>query len=396
MGAKVHFFSKKCSIFATNYYTMIESESFRPISEELDYSGQYTDVELIATTAHARLYRMRRAGRLFMAKTTVSNDARSLELLQREYELTLGLSHPHIIHVYTYEANTPVGSAIIMEYVDGRTLTEYLAERPDTMVRQRVFEQLLSATAYLHKAGVLHNDLKPDNILITRANHDVRLIDFGFADDDSHYMHRAMGGTRGYASPELAVQVHAIDTRSDIYSLGCIMQQLFPGRYRRIVHRCLHPDRAHRHADVEALAKAWHHRRRPLQWAAMLVIATLILLPTLLYIGEREQRKQYVQTVEREQLLADSLFQVLETSYEEHFRLTLDSINTLSAGTVENPYLEAMFMIERYYHRTNGVKAIVSASATDKGMLSQLESYANRMYTEYQTQLVVAAGQWLH
>ena len=375
---------------------MIESESFRPISEELDYSGQYTDVELIATTAHARLYRMRRAGRLFMAKTTVSNDARSLELLQREYELTLGLSHPHIIHVYTYEANTPVGSAIIMEYVDGRTLTEYLAERPDTMVRQRVFEQLLSATAYLHKAGVLHNDLKPDNILITRANHDVRLIDFGFADDDSHYMHRAMGGTRGYASPELAVQVHAIDTRSDIYSLGCIMQQLFPGRYRRIVHRCLHPDRAHRHADVEALAKAWHHRRRPLQWAAMLVIATLILLPTLLYIGEREQRKQYVQTVEREQLLADSLFQVLETSYEEHFRLTLDSINTLSAGTVENPYLEAMFMIERYYHRTNGVKAIVSASATDKGMLSQLESYANRMYTEYQTQLVVAAGQWLH
>ena len=75
--------------------------------------------------------------------------------------------------------------------------------------------------------------------------------------------------------------------------------------------------------------------------------------------------------------------------------MTLDSINTLSAGTVENPYLEAMMMMERYYHRTNGVKAIVSASATDKGMLSQLESYADRMYTEYLNQLVEAAGQWL-
>lgn len=375
---------------------MIESESFRPISPEIDYSGKYTDVELIGITAHARLYRMRRAGRLFMAKTMREDSAKAIELLQREYELTLGLTHPHIVHIYAYETDTPIGPAIVMEYVDGCTLAEYLSDEPTFSALQRIFDQLLSATDYLHKAGVIHNDLKPENILITRSNHDVRLIDFGFADDDSHYMHRAQGGTRGYASPELAAQSHDLDTRSDVYSLGRIMQQLFPHRWKRIAHRCLHPDKHRRFADVEALAKAWHHRHRPLQWTAMLVVAALISLPTLLYIGEREQRILYVQTIEREQLLADSLFQVLETSYKEHFRLTLDSINTLSAGTVENPYLEAMFMIERYYHRTNGVKAIVSASATDKGMLSQFESYANRMYTEYQTQLVEAAGQWLH
>ena len=375
---------------------MIDSESFRPISAELDYSGRYTDVELIATTSYARLYRMRRAGRLFMAKTMCEDSAMAIELLQREYELTLGLTHPHIVHIYAYETDTPIGPAIVMEYVDGCTLAEYLSDEPTFSALQRIFDQLLSATDYLHKAGVIHNDLKPENILITRSNHDVRLIDFGFADDDSHYMHRVQGGTRGYASPELAAQSHDLDTRSDVYSLGRIMQQLFPHRWKRIAHRCLHPDKHRRYADVEALAKAWHHRHRPLQWTAMLVVAALISLPTLLYIGEREQRILYVQTIEREQLLADSLFQVLETSYEEHFKLTLDSINTLSAGTIENPYLEAMFMIERYYHRTNGVKAIVSASATDKGMLSQLESYANRMYTEYQTQLVEAAGQWLH
>ena len=375
---------------------MIDSESFRPISPEIDYSGKYTDVELINVTAHAHLYRMRRAGRLFMAKTMCEDSAKAIELLKREYELTLGLTHPHIVHIYAYETDTPIGPAIVMEYVDGCTLAEYLSEEPTFSALQRIFDQLLSATDYLHKAGVIHNDLKPENILITRSNHDVRLIDFGFADDDSHYMHRAQGGTRGYASPELAAQSHDLDTRSDVYSLGRIMQQLFPHRWKRIAHRCLHPDKHRRYADVETLAKAWHHRHRPLQWTAMLVVAALISLPTLLYIGEREQRILYVQTIEREQLLADSLFQVLETSYEEHFRLTLDSINTLSAGTVENPYLEAMFMIERYYHRTNGVKAIVSASATDKGMLSQLVSYANRMYTEYQTQLVEAAGQWLH
>ena len=374
---------------------MIESESFRPISAELDYSGRYTDVELIATTSHARLYRMRRAGRLFMAKTTMNDDARSLELLQREYQLTLGLSHPHIIHVYTYEASTPVGPAIIMEYVDGCTLTEYLASRPDKAARQRVFEQLLSATAYLHKAGVLHNDLKPDNILITRTNHDVRLIDFGFSDDDSHDRLRTLGGTRGYASPELAAQSHGIDTRSDIYSLGRIMQQLFPGSYKRIVGRCMHPKCERRYADVDSLARAWKYRRLPLQLAGALAIAVLILLPTLLYMGERQQRLQYVQAIERKQQLLDSLFQVIDTSFETHFQLALDSIHAINISSVADPYHAGMAMMSNYYHRTILIKDEVLSVVTDKAMQSQLESYANHLYSTYQTQLVEAASQWL-
>ena len=373
---------------------MIESESFRPISAELDYSGRYTDVELIATTSHARLYRMRRAGRLFMSKTMVSDDARGLELLQREYELTLGLSHPHIIHVYTYEASTPVGPAIIMEYVDGCTLTEYLSSRPNKAARQRVFEQLLSTTAYLHKAGVLHNDLKPDNILITRTNHDVRLIDFGFSDDDSHDRLRALGGTRGYASPELSAQCHGIDTRSDVYSLGRIMQQLFPGRYRRIARRCTHPKCERSYADVDRLARVWKYRRLPLQLVGALAVAVLILLPTLLYMGERQQRLQYTQAIELEQQVVDSLYQAIEKGYEQANLSTLDSIQSI-ASTVAEPYSEALLMISRFYQRTGEIKTEALSSVTDKTIQSQLESYANRLYSVYQTQLVEAASQWL-
>ncbi|MBO7267551.1 MAG: serine/threonine protein kinase [Bacteroidaceae bacterium] len=374
---------------------MIESESFRPISPEIDYSGKYTDVELISITAHARLYRMRRAGRFFMAKTIREDSSKDVELLKREYELTLSLTHPHIVHIYAYETDTPVGPAIVMEYVDGRTLAEYLAEKPASSALQRVFEQLLTATDYLHKAGVIHNDLKPENILITRSNNDVRLIDFGFSDDDSHYMHRAQGGTRGYASPELAAQSHDLDTRSDVYSLGRIMQQLFPGRYRRIVHRCLHPDRARRHADVEALFRAWRHRHRPLQWTAMLVVAVLILLPTLLYIGERQQRIQYMHAMDSEKQLLDSLFRVIDTSYERHFQQTLDSIHAIDVASSENPYLTSMTMVKNYYDFTCRTKDEVIEIATDKAMQSQLESYANRLYTTYQTQLAEAASQWL-
>ena len=373
---------------------MIESESFRPINKELDYSGCYVDVELVRATQHARLYRMRRSGRLFMAKAAVGDDARSLELLKREYELTLGLSYPNIIHVYTYEPNTPIGPAIIMEYVEGCTLTEYLAEHPDKASRVRIFDQLLAATAYLHKAGVLHNDLKPDNILITRTNHDVRLIDFGFADDDSHYMDRTLGGTRGYASPELVEGHEAVDARSDVYALGCIMQQLFPGRYRPIARRCTHPNRERRYAHVEHLMQAWHRRRLPLQLAGALAVAAMILLPTLLYINERTERIRYTSHLEHSQHLADSLYQALDEGYERCYLLTLDSINAI-APSVAEPYSEALLMVNHFYQRTEAIKAEFLSSVMDKTMQGQLESYGNHQYTSYQNQLIKASEQWL-
>ena len=373
---------------------MIDSESFRPITTTTDYSGRYTDVELIRTTSHAMLYRMRKAGRLFIAKTACGADARSLELLKREYELTLGLLHPNIIHVYTYEADTPVGPAIIMEYVDGCTLSEYLAEHPGKAARERIFEQLLSATAYLHKAGVLHNDLKPDNILITRTNHDVRLIDFGFADDDSHCQERMLGGTQGYASPELAEQRCAIDSRSDIYALGRIMQQLLPGRYGRIARRCLNPNPSRRYANVENLSRAWCHRHRSLRILGMLVVMGMILLPTYLYINERSERMRYTQGVEREQQMLDSLYQVIDTNYEAHYQLTLDSINAIDVSSVEQPYNEALLMVARFYKRTGEVKRGVVSSVADKTRQIQLEGYSNHLYSTYQTQLIEAAGQW--
>ena len=375
---------------------MIESESFRPISPTIDYNGLYTDVEHIRSTSHAHLYRMRRMGRLFIAKTAPSDDARSLELLKREYELSLGLSHPNIVHVYTYETGTPVGAAIIMEYIDGCSLAEYLADNPDKTSLKRIFRQLLSATDYLHKAGVLHNDLKPENILITRTNQDVRLIDFGFADDDSHFQERMLGSTQGYASPELTQLNGEIDARSDIYALGCIMQQMFPGRYQRIANRCTHPDKTKRYANVEQLLQAWNCRKQPYHIAAALTIAFLILLPTILYIRVREEHKQYMQHTEHRQMLCDSLYQVIEQNYEAQYTLTRDSINAINANTSTQPYADAMLMIAHFYKRTEKIQQEVLSSATDKNMQTQLGGYCNQVCLTYHNQLVKHAEQWKH
>ena len=375
---------------------MIDSESFRPLNMPTDYSGRYTDVELIRSTSHARLYRMRKAGRLFIAKTTCTNDARSTELLKREYELSLGLSHPNIIHVYTYETDTPIGPAIVMEYVDGCTLSEYLSTSPDKTSRKRIFEQILSAVDYLHKASVLHNDLKPENILVTRSNHDIRLIDFGFADDDSHYQERLLGSTRGYASPELSIHNGDIDARSDIYSLGLIMREIFPGRYHHIIKRCTNPDKARRYASVEQLNLAWRQRKLPYRIIGVLAVTAMILLPTILYINEHIERTRYTRSIERRQMLCDSLFQVIDINYEAQYSLTRDSINNIDTNTSTQPYSDAMMMIAHFYERTLKIQEEVLLSAPDKTMHTQLAGYCNQVYSTYQKKLVEHAAQWVY
>ena len=172
------------------------------------------------------------------------------------------------------------------------------------------------------------------------------------------------------------------------------MQQLFPGRYGRIARRCTHPKCERRYADVDRLARAWRYRRLPLQLVGALAVAVLILLPTLLYVGERQQRLQYMQAIEREQQVIDSLFQAIDKGYEQAYLLTLDSIRSI-APTAAEPYSEAMLMISCFYQRTGEIKAEALSSVTDKTTQSQLESYGNHQYSIYQTQLVKAAEQWM-
>ena len=144
--------------------------------------------EVLATTSLAVLYRVRKAGKYFIIKTPKDNGGQAYAMLKREYELSIGRQHPNVVNVFTFEESTVVGPGIVMEYVDGRTLTAFLAENPSPAMRRRVFEQLLQAVAYIHRSGIVHNDIKPENILVTRADNDVRLIDFGLADDDACFL----------------------------------------------------------------------------------------------------------------------------------------------------------------------------------------------------------------
>ena len=262
---------------------MYESEIVRPVCSPVDDALGYSMPEVYSTTSSAVLYRVRKAGKYFIIKVPKDGDTQSLAMLRREYDLSLGKSHPNIVNVFAFEENTVVGPGIVMEYVDGRTLSDFIDENPSIAMRERVFMQLLQAVAYIHRCGVVHNDIKPDNIMITRADNDVKLIDFGLADDDAHYFSRTPGCTPAYSSPELLAREENLDARSDIYSLGVVMRDLFGNRYSRIVSRCLCVLRDKRYANVDELSRAFCSSYRGAKPIAVVLLVSVLLLP-LLYI----------------------------------------------------------------------------------------------------------------
>ena len=246
------------------------SETLREVSAGLDFGGQYA---VLSTVREGRLYIASKAGKRLILKTS-DGSAKGLEQLKREYELSIGLSHPGLAYVFTYEEDSPVGACIVQEFIDGETLSEWLQRKPTAKERGRIWSELLSATAYLHSKGVIHNDLKPDNILISRSGGSLKLIDLGFANNDTH-LGRAMGGTRQYAAPELLADGRS-DARSDVYSLGLILRELFPSGHRGIAHRCLKKDPAKRYASAGELQRAWKRRHLPL-WIALAATIAIAL-----------------------------------------------------------------------------------------------------------------------
>ncbi|WP_110207127.1 Stk1 family PASTA domain-containing Ser/Thr kinase [Nocardioides daejeonensis] len=183
-----------------------------------------------------------RLGRVVAVKrlrTDLASDATFQARFRREAQSSASLNHPSIVAVYdTGEEMSPQGVAqpyIVMEYVAGRTLRDILREGrkilPDRALE--ITSGVLSALDYSHRAGIIHRDIKPANVMLTPGG-DVKVMDFGIAravSDASTTMTQtaAVVGTAQYLSPEQA-RGETVDSRSDVYSTGCLLYELLTGR----------------------------------------------------------------------------------------------------------------------------------------------------------------------
>ena len=259
------------------------------------------------------LYRCQSEGRYYVLKA-LQPDYRGQqvyeEMLRKEYEIGAALKHPNIREYYDLFEHPLLGNCIRMEWVDGSPLAAD-AVLPKS-VRRRLLSQLLDAVAYMHLHQVIHRDLKPDNILVTRNGQNVKLIDFSLADSDSYSILKASAGTPLYASPE-QLEGRKGDCRSDIYSLGVILSEFAENkRQRAVVAKCLRVRSEQRYGCVEELRKAYFPSVKN-RLLLMLAVLVLILSGVGFILTSRLQEAQSIYQSET----IDNIFQQATEMLEE-------------------------------------------------------------------------------
>lgn len=191
--------------------------------------------------AEVRLGKDVRLGRTVAVKTLRSDlalDSTFQQRFRKEAQSAASLNNPAIVSVYDtgedYSDGVPV-PYIVMEYVDGQTLRELLASGRKLLPERamEIVAGVLTALDYSHQAGIVHRDIKPGNVMLTRSG-TVKVMDFGIARaiaDASATMTAtaAVIGTAQYLSPEQA-KGEKVDARSDLYSAGCLLYELLTGQ----------------------------------------------------------------------------------------------------------------------------------------------------------------------
>ncbi|MCA2209878.1 MULTISPECIES: Stk1 family PASTA domain-containing Ser/Thr kinase [Nocardia] len=186
----------------------------------------------------ARDVRLSRDVAIKVLRADLARDPTFYLRFKREAQNAAALNHPAIVAVYdTGEATVDDGPLpyIVMEYVEGDTLRDIVRGKGPLAPRKamEIVADVCAALDFSHKAGIVHRDMKPANIMINRAGA-VKVMDFGIARaiaDSSNPMTQtaAVIGTAQYLSPEQA-RGETVDARSDVYSVGCVLFEILTGQ----------------------------------------------------------------------------------------------------------------------------------------------------------------------
>ena len=242
-------------------------------------------------------------------KVEYAGDIRYQEALRKEFETGYRLEHPNLVRYLSLDKDS-----ILMEYVDGETLSQRFVRNPDYFNEQKHTEkfvrQLLSALQYLHNHQVLHLDLKPDNILLTHINDDVKLIDLGFCYTDAFV--DTQGHTNAFAAPEQKAGGE-VDVRSDIYAFGKILE-LLPDHslYNKVIARCTADRPEDRYQSVGEILHDILHKRRYFLWVTAIVLLAALFAAGLALLTHQKNESAVI-----EEIVADSVASEQQDTLEQ-------------------------------------------------------------------------------
>ena len=176
---------------------------------------------------HSRLFTAVYNGKKVILKTlkeAFAGDAQCREDLKQEYEITSQLEHKFIRRALGFENVTGLGECIVYEFIEGKSLAEHV--RVGTLNEKQIkciLIDICDALNYMHQRGIMHCDLKPENVMVTANDYRAKIIDIGLPETDYKTDHELLIKENEFIAPELFKGEEA-DQRSDVYSLGKIIE----------------------------------------------------------------------------------------------------------------------------------------------------------------------------
>ena len=251
--------------------------------------SDYKDVTLLAESrfGKSRVFKAKSSSGTVVIKALkekFAEDPKCISLLKSEFDITSMLDNRYIRKAISYENIEGLGNSIIFEYVPGKSLWEHV--RLGTVDEKQVKNILLEicdALNYMHKNGVIHCDLRPDNIIITDEGH-VKLIDIGMPETEYEANKELLVKELEFIAPEL-IKGEEGDARSDIYSVGKIMEFMYTRnitkQYIDVATPCTQYSKEQRYESVSELKSALTSGRS--SFRIVLVLAIVVIAIAVVY-----------------------------------------------------------------------------------------------------------------
>ena len=297
--------------------------------------SSFYDIKEIETKGYSSLHTATYLGKKVILKglkPEFKNERFYQDLIKKEFEISRSLDHPNIVKTIDFQNIPNLGDCIVMEYIEGQTLTQTLTQTKGFY--DKIFNELLDAMEYFHSKQIIHRDLKPSNILITNNGNNVKIIDFGLSDTDDYVILKQAAGTRKYAAPEQLIPNNTIDCRADIYSLGIILKNNFPKSYQKIADKCAQQDREKRFSSVDEIRN--YIKKKKITKTSVGISTILILLFALSFVITKHYISGKTYTINEKEILEeatqyiDAQIATLKIKIEEGPVSDVDEFNKIS------------------------------------------------------------------
>ena len=256
---------------------------------------------------HSRLFTAVYNGKKVILKTLKEEfaaDAQCQKDLKEEYEITSQLEHKFIRRALGFENVPNLGDCIVFEFIEGKSLAEHV--RVGTLNEKQiksVFIDICDALNYMHLRGIIHCDLKPENVMVTANDYRVKIIDIGQPETDYKTDHELLIKENEFIAPELFKGEEA-DQRSDIYSLGKIIEFIIErnmlSQYSSVATHCTQFSREQRFDSIMEVRSLLTKGTSALKIILALVILLIIGAAAFFYVPKIIEKSR----IEKEERLA--------------------------------------------------------------------------------------------